>query len=181
MHINYWNFSSLLNIIGFIGYSLIKKGNLSIITDSFDFKNVSNKIKISIYFSILFIFASILQTLSNLVIYYFTPTLLMVTDSIGPMLFWMVYVLPKGEKKIDIIFKFLGYSISLFSTLIYNEIIILNFCGFNENTKKYIEKRQKKELISLRNTENENKDPNVNHENETSFEEDNEDDKSNSN
>ena len=172
-------FSTLLNIIGFIGYSLIKKGNLSIITDSFDFKNVSNKTKISIYFSILFILASILQTLSNLVIYYFTPTLLMVTDSIGPMLFWMVYVLPKGEKKIDIIFKFLGYSISLFSTLIYNEIIILNFGGLNENTKKYIEQRQKKELISLRNTEIETKDPNLNHENETS-EEENEDDKSNS-
>ena len=172
-------FSTLLNIIGFIGYSLIKKGNLSIITDSFDFKNVSNKTKISIYFSILFILASILQTLSNLVIYYFTPTLLMVTDSIGPMLFWMVYVLPKGEKKIDIIFKFLGYSISLFSTLIYNEIIILNFGGLNENTKKYIEQRQKKELISLRNTEIEAKDPNLNHENETS-EEENEDDKSNS-
>ena len=172
MHINYWGFFYII-------YSLIKKGNLSIITDSFDFKNVSNKTKISIYFSILFILASILQTLSNLVIYYFTPTLLMVTDSIGPMLFWMVYVLPKGEKKIDIIFKFLGYSISLFSTLIYNEIIILNFCGLNENTKKYIEQRQKKELISLRNTEIEAKDPNLNHENETS-EEENEDDKSNS-
>ena len=174
-------FSTLLNIIGFIGYSLIKKGNLSIITDSFQFKDVSNKIKISIYFSILFIIASILQTLSNLVIYYFTPTLLMVTDSIGPMLFWMAYELPKGEKKINIIFKFLGYFISLLSTLIYNEIIILNFCGFNENTKKYIEKRQNKELISLRNTEIETKDPNVNHENETSYEEDNEEDKSDSN
>ena len=100
----------------------------------------------------------------------------MVTDSIGPMLFWIVYELPKGEKKINIIFKFFGYFVSLFSTLIYNEIIILNFCGFNENTKKYIEKRQ-----TLRNTENENKDPTVNHENETSFEEDNEDEKSNSN
>ena len=174
-------FSTLLNIIGFTGYSLIKKGNLSIITDSFDFNNVSNQIEISIYFSILFILASILQTLSNLVIYYFTPTLLMVTDSIGPMLFWMVYVLPKGEKKINIIFKFLGYFISLFSTLIYNEIIILNFWGFNKNTKKYIEKRQKKELLSLRVTENESRDPNVNHENETSYEEDNEDNKSDSN
>ena len=176
-------FSTLLNFIGFIGYSLISKGNLSIITDSFDFKDVSNKIKISIYFFVLFFLASILQTLSNLVIYYFTPTLLMVTDSIGPMLFWIVYELPKGEKAINIIFKFFGYFISLFSTLIYNEIIILNFCGFNENTKKFIEKRLKKELISLRNTEHKNKDPNLNHE-EASFEEENkenEDGKSDSN
>ena len=43
--------------------------------------------------------------------------------------------------------------IALFSSLIYNEIIIFNFCGFNKNTKKCIEERQRKELIELNKTE----------------------------
>ena len=79
--------STVLNNIGYMVYSLITKGNLSIIKDSFNFEDVANKIKIIILFSLNFVRASILQTLSNLVIYYFTPTLLMVTDSISPCYF----------------------------------------------------------------------------------------------
>ena len=40
--------------------------------------------------------------------------------------------------------------------LIYNEIIILNFCGLNKNTSKYINERQKLELLLLQNKENVN-------------------------
>ena len=162
--------SVLLNIIGFMGYSLIIKGNFSIIKDSFDFQNVKNKTKASIYFGITFVMASILQTMSNLVIYYFSPTLLVVTDSISPMLFWMILNLPNENKKINIIFNLLGYLISLFASLIYNEIIILNFFGLNKYTKKYINERQKEELISLRSSEIGAKDPNLNN---ASYEEEN--------
>ena len=135
--------STVLNIIGYMVYSLITKGNLSIIKDSFNFEDVANKIKIIILFSLNFVRASILQTLSNLVIYYFTPTLLMVTDSISPMLFRMILVLPDETSKFNIIFNLLGYIITLFSSLIYNVIIIFNFCDLNKNTKKYIEKNKK--------------------------------------
>ena len=41
----------------------------------------------------------------------------------------------------------------MFSSLIYNEIIICNFLGLNINTKKYLEERQKKELIYLKEAE----------------------------
>ena len=135
--------STVLNIIGYMVYSLITKGNLSIIKDSFNFEDVANKIKIIILFSLNFVRASILQTLSNLVIYYFTPTLLMVTDSISPMLFRMILVLPDETSKFNIIFNLLGYIITLFSSLIYNVIIIFNFCDLNKNTKKYLEKNKK--------------------------------------
>ena len=100
-------------------------------------------LQIIILFSLNFVTASILQTLSNLVIYYFTPTLLMVADSISPMLFWMILVLPDETSKFNIIFNLLGYIITLFSSLIYNEIIIFNFCDLNKNTKKYLEKNKK--------------------------------------
>ena len=38
------------------------------------------------------------------------------------------------------------YPILIFDLLIFNEIIILNFCGLNQNTKLYIMEREKKEI-----------------------------------
>lgn len=104
----------------------------------------------------------------------------MVTDSISPMLLWIVLTLPKEEKIINIVFNSLGYLISLLSSLIYNEIIILNFCDFNKYTKKYIEKRGQKESILLRNTENSIKTGNTEEadNNDGSFDEENEENKS---
>lgn len=148
-------FSLLFNILGFSVYSLIVNKDFSVITDNFYFENFQNKTKFSIYLVITFISASILQIFSNLVVFYFSPTLLMVTDSISPMLFWFILQLPNEKNTFIIIINILGYLISLFASLIYNEIIIFNFLGFNMHTKKYIEERQNKELISLKQTENE--------------------------
>ena len=47
----------------------------------------------------------------------------------------------------------IGYFIALFSTLIYNELIILNCCGLNKNTKKFVNKRIYKELEEIKNSE----------------------------
>jgi hypothetical protein len=173
-------FSVVLNTLGFIIFSLFKYKNLSIIIDNFTFENIDNPIKLTIYLCTTFISASILQIFSNLVIYYFSPILLMVTDSISPMLLWIFLSLPKEEKTINIVFNALGYLISLFSALIYNEIIILNFGGFNKDTKKNIEKRQQRESILLRNTENSIKTGNTQEaDNDDSFNEENEENKSN--
>jgi hypothetical protein len=172
-------FSMVLNTIGFIIFSLLKYKNFSIIIDNFTFENIDNPIQLTIYLLVTFISASFLQIFSNLVIYYFSPILLMVTDSISPMLLWIFLSLPKEEKAINIVFNALGYLISLFSALIYNEIIILNFGGFNKDTKKSIEKRQQKESILLRNTENSIKTGNTQEaDNDDSFNEENEENKS---
>ena len=173
-------FSMILNTIGFIIFSLLKYQNFSIIIDNFTFEKIDSPIKLTIYLIVTFISASFLQIFSNLVIYYFSPILLMVTDSISPMLLWIFLSLPKEEKTINIVFNALGYLISLFSALIYNEIIILNFGGFNKDTKKNIEKRQHKESILLRDTENSIKTGNTEEaDNDASFNEENEENKSN--
>ena len=173
-------FSIILNTIGFIIVSLLKYQNLSLIIDNFTFENIDNPVKLILYLCATFISASFLQIFSNLVIYYFSPILLMVTDSISPMLLWIFLILPEEEKAINIVFNASGYLISLISSLIYNEIIILNFCGFNKYTKKYILKRQQKETYLLRDTENSIKTGNVEEENnDASFDEENEDNKSN--
>jgi hypothetical protein len=149
-------YSTLISLIGYIIYSLIKYKNLSLIIDAFNFNNIELDGKIlGLYFFLSFFFASILQILTILVIYYFSPTLFIVTDIISPFLSWIVYSIQKRESGINIVFNCLGYFIVFFSSLIYNEILISNFYGFNKNVKKYIEERQKEELIAIRMTESE--------------------------
>ena len=46
---------------------------------------------------------------------------------------------------IEVIVNPIGYLIVLFSSLIYNEIIILNFLGLSKNTKIFVEQRVNKE------------------------------------
>jgi len=176
-------FSIILNTIGFIIFSLSKYHDLSLIIDNFTFENIDNPLKVILYLCATFISASFHQIFSNLVIYYFSPILLMVTDSISPMLFWICLTLPdeaEEEKIINIVFNALGYLISLIASLIYNEIIILNFLGFNKYTKKYILKRQQKETYLLRDTENSMKTGNAEEaDNDSNLDEENEDNKSN--
>ena len=61
-----------------------------------------------------------------------------------------------GESIKKIIFYSLGYFLTFFSSLIYNEIIVCNFWGLNINTKIYIEDRQQKEINSFKLNESEN-------------------------
>jgi len=95
------------------------------------------------------------------IIFYFSPTLLMVTDIISPILSWIVKVFDKNQyEALNIILNIIGYSIVLFSSLIYNEIIICNFFGLNKNTKKFLDKEQREELSSI--IDNDNYDDNDN-------------------
>ena len=165
--------STTITIIGYLIYSLIINHNLDIIVDSFNFSKIeTNGYILGLYFLAAFIFASILQALTILIIYYFSPTLFIVTDIISPLLTWIVDSIQNWETTTNIILKSLGFSIVFFSSLIYNEIIICNFFGLNMNTKKCIEERQKEELISLRVTESEIQNGNQQqneHENDTTF------------
>jgi len=148
--------STIITIIGYLIYSLIINHNLDIIIDSFNFSKIETKgIILGLYFLSAFLITLIFQVLTILIIYYFSPTLYTVTDIISPLLTWIVNCIQNGENKINIILNSLGFSIVFFSSLIYNEIIICNFLGLNVNVKKFIEERQKEELISLRVTESE--------------------------
>ncbi len=45
----------------------------------------------------------------------------------------------------------IGYIIEIFSAVLYNEMIIFNFCGLNKYTKKYIIERSEEEQLKLMN------------------------------
>ena len=141
-------------VIGYIIFSLVKFHDFSYFKDCLDFSEVDNKLVLSLYIIFGFIFAAILQFLTLLVIFYFSPILLMVTDIISPMLTWIVSTI-EGERELPgVVLNPIGYLIVLFSSLIYNEIIIFNFCGLSENTKKFVEIRLNEESKDLRKTEN---------------------------
>ena len=117
--------STMIIFIGFVIYSLIKFHNFKYIIDAFDFSDIEKKGVILGFFIASFLFASMLQILAILVIYYFSPTLFIVTDIISPLLSWIVVCIQNGEKRINIVFNILGYFIVFFSSLIYNKIIFM--------------------------------------------------------
>ena len=84
-----------------------------------------------------------------LVLIYFSPILLLVTNILIPILFWVVELIEGETSLIEIIIYPIGYMIILIGTLIYNEIIILNFCDLNKNTKKFVKQRQNVESVEL--------------------------------
>ena len=141
--------ATIIDCIGYIIYSLIKFHNFSYFNDCFDFSQVENKLTISIYLILYFLFLTILQLLILLAIFYFSPTLIMVTDIISPFLLWIAVSIEDGESILDSIINPCGYLIVLFGALIYNEIIIFNFCGLDKNTKKFVNQRLYQELREI--------------------------------
>ena len=53
------------------------------------------------------------------------------------------------KKKLELAIYPIGYIIVLFSSLVYNEIIILNFYGLSQNTKKFVDQRMIKEISEM--------------------------------
>ena len=68
------------------------------------------------------------------------------------MLLWIVLTIQNVHPKVEIILNPIGYLIVLFSSLIYNELIIFNFCGLSKNTKKFVENRESEETIRINNS-----------------------------
>ena len=137
--------SIFLTSFAFIISSLIKYNDLSIFNNLVDFSETDNKATVIIYIIFAFLFATVLQVLTLLSLFYFSPNLTIITDTISPMLTWIVETIQNYKSMIEVIVNPIGYLIVLFSSLIYNEIIILNFWGLSKNTKIFVEQRVNKE------------------------------------
>ena len=125
---------------------------MTLLKDSFTFPEYDNKLKFYTLFIISFILFSTSQIFVYLVIFYISPIIFIMTDIIRQIVFWIINLFKEFDT-ISFIFNILGYLIYILACLIINEIIILNFCGLSENTKVFIEKRQKKETKLLVNFE----------------------------
>ena len=140
----------LMNIIGYIIYSLISFNNLSYFEDFFYFSEDVNKFVISIFIILYILFKILQKLLILLVLFYFSPTLIIITNMIEPFLSWIINTIKNGGLMPDNVLNPIGFLIILFSSLIYNEIIIFNFCGLNENTKKFVNQRLNSELEEIK-------------------------------
>ena len=99
-----------------------------------------------IYFFLSFFLSFVYYIINALTIYNHSPYLLILLDAflpidddlifilLGRAEFWMK--IPETIKRN--IFQSFGYALLFFAALILNEIIILNFCGFNENINRNI-------------------------------------------
>jgi len=96
---------------------------------------------------------TILQVFIMLTVYYYSPALFALSDIISPLFSWLQKCfqsdnqIKEGREVIYYLFNSLGYLVILIGAIIYNELIICNFCGLNEYTKIFIDKRGKKEFI----------------------------------
>ena len=144
-----------VTLIGFIIYSLIKYHDLTFF-NAFDFSNIDNKLTISIYLILFFLFPIIFQLLALLILFYFSPILFLVSEVISPFLLWIVKTIENNneKKKLELAIYPIGYIIVLFSSLVYNEIIIFNFCGLSQNTKKFVDQRMIEEISEMNNLMN---------------------------
>ena len=76
---------------------MIKYNNLNIFKDCLDFSQVENKFISILYIILLFLFGITLQLFTFLALFYFSPTLLMVTEVISPTLYWIAVTIKKGD------------------------------------------------------------------------------------
>ena len=144
--------SIILNVIGYTIYSLIID-DFSLFTDCFDFSKKENKFQIIIYFILYILFATSSELTLFLSIFYFSPSLIVVTNLISPLFLFIANAIKNSTKILDIILVPIGFFIALFSALIYNELIILNCCDLNKNTKKFVNERINEELIEIKKNE----------------------------
>ena len=109
--------------------------------------------KFYIYFFLVFIFLFVYYILFALTIYNFTPYLIIIVETCLPIDTDMIEVLFRDDKEIynkdkiiyRVFFQYIGYIILFIAAFILNEIIILNFCGFNNNIYSKISLRGKKD------------------------------------
>ena len=95
----------------------------------------------------------------QLTIYFFTPCHFIISESISQIITAIIHNTFKDFSVIEKIIISILFVFILLSAFIYNEVIIINVCKLNKNTKKYILMRQTTEteeiLLRLKTIDNE--------------------------
>ena len=135
---------TVYTLVIFSVISLAAKGDFTYITNIFNC-NETNYICVSNYYiKIIFYFIlnTVLQALIFLVVYIFSPELFAISDIFSPLFSFIAQWIQEKEKNgIKIFLYVLGYLIIALGAFIYNEIIVCNFCGLNQNTWKAIDQK----------------------------------------
>ena len=75
-----------------------------------------------------------------------------IVDTLRTIVIWVFFLtmpfVPEDTKETFKWLQLLGFSILILGSLIYNEILVLPFCGFNANTKEAIKYREKRKKLT---------------------------------
>ena len=111
--------------------------------------------KTIILYFVFVVICSFFYYLTNAVtIYIFNPSLMVMTDILSPIFRWVIEVFKDKEYDGEDYFKYIailkgiGFTLIIFSALVFNEILILHFCEFDNNIEANISKRADNELIN---------------------------------
>lgn len=101
----------------------------------------------------LFILDIIIEWIWNigiwLTIYYFTPCHYFMSEYISEYIYYIVNAFNSNDEfysAVNIAIFSIAFFINFFCCLVFNEVIILNFCGLDYNTKKRIQERVSKDF-----------------------------------
>jgi len=137
-----------------IGFISIFSGFDFFIENMKGIANLFNE-KVIIYFFLVVIFSFCYHLTNALTIYIFNPSLMVMTDILSPIFRWVIEVFYYEEYKDKennnficiAIFKGLGFLIIIFSSIVFNELLILHFYGLDTNIEANIIKRANNELM----------------------------------
>ena len=87
-------------------------------------------------------------------VYYFSPELFAISDIFSPLFSFISLCIQTNETNVvKIILTVLGYLIIAVASFLYNELIVCNFCGLNENTWKAIDLKAHADVIGIDSTD----------------------------
>ena len=147
-------FSTVITVIGYMIYSFVTVNDLRYVTNIFHCRDDMYVCFGNYYDKIIcyFLINAVLQVLIFLVCYYFSPEVFAISDIISPYLSFISKVIEKKNNDIlNIILNSVGYIIIILCSFVYNEIIVCNFCGLNENTWKAIDQKAKEDYMGMLN------------------------------
>ena len=133
----------------------------------FAFKQIWDSWKIKLYLS-MYVLSIAFFNFSGLTISkYASATSRTIVDTLRTILVWTFFLVmpfvPDDTKESFSWLQLLGFIILILGGLIYNEILVLKFWGFADNTKAAIKKREEEQkLLDEQNEESENKNENNN-------------------
>ena len=145
-------FSTIITVIGYMIYSFVTVNDLRYVTNIFHCRDDMYVCFGNYYDKIIcyFLINAVLQVLIFLVCYYFSPEVFAISDIISPYLSFISKVIEKKNNDIlNIILNSVGYIIIILCSFVYNEIIVCNFCGLNENTWKAIDKKANEDYMGM--------------------------------
>ena len=146
----YWNIAFVPGIIllifslGGIILGFIEGINFEFFSVNSYFKDGNDIAKPVLKLITILIFHIIMSPLTILIIFYFSPNFILIVYQCT----CIVNDIITYSKNLFFLFSIPLYIIQIFALLIYLEVLELNFCGLNKNTKRNIYLREKEDLLN---------------------------------